>query len=169
MAIMSYVQIQTGAAAYQCGRWSRRHVSSTPCSHRPSHLSSLSPGRSRSGGLDSLMRQLLSVDYLQPSVAHLLLLRLSSYMDTEPSSQFVTILQFFFIFTSLSPALSLSFCSSLNTRELCQMPALIINQLRWLDHIVNGKVYTSSCSWFESILCVGLVSRAAGGGGCCSS
>ena len=34
------------------------------------------------------------------------------------------------------------------------MPALILNQLRWLDHIVNGKVYTSSCSWFESILCV---------------
>jgi Fanconi anemia group D2 protein len=70
---------------------------------------------SRSGGLDSLTRQLLSVDYLQPSVAHLLLLRLSSYMDIEPSSH------------------------SLNTRELCQMPALILNQLRWLDHIVNGK------------------------------
>lgn len=28
----------------------------------------------------------------------------------------------------------------MNTRELCQMPALILSQLRWLDRVVSGQV-----------------------------
>ena len=31
--------------------------------------------------------------------------------------------------------------SSLQLRDYCQIPKLILNQLRWLDHIVNGKVW----------------------------
>ena len=45
--------------------------------------------RRRSAGLDSFMRQLLSVDCLQPAVAHLLLIRLSDYMDSTSASKWV--------------------------------------------------------------------------------
>lgn len=64
--------------------------------------------RSRLGGLDSLMRQLLSVNCLQPEVIHLLLLRLSNYMDTTSSS----LLAINVLFRSLLPP-SLSLLLSL--------------------------------------------------------
>ena len=32
-------------------------------------------------------------------------------------------------------------CSDLAIREVHQIPKLIMNQFRWLDFLVNGKVY----------------------------
>ena len=55
-------------------------------------MSGLVMFRTRSTGLDSLLRQLLSVDCIQPAVVHMLLLRLSDYMDST-SISYVKILQ----------------------------------------------------------------------------
>eukprot|EP00731_Ephydatia_muelleri_P027407 Em0019g280a len=71
--------------------------------------------RTRSTGLDSLIRLLLGVDCLQPSLINHLFEKLLEFMDNPTGGT-----------------------SSLQLRDYCQVPKLILNQLRWLDHIVNG-------------------------------